>query len=74
MIVQVQAVDGDAGVGNAVTYEIISGKCDSVYSGNSLRRPAFVEKFRYRGVVVQYDTCSSRRNDIYIKNNDFFSP
>lgn len=32
-----QAVDGDAGVGNAVTYEIISGKCDSVYSGNSLR-------------------------------------
>lgn len=31
LIVQVQAVDGDAGVGNAVTYEIISGKCDSVY-------------------------------------------
>ena len=26
MIVQVQAVDGDAGVGNEVTYEIISGQ------------------------------------------------
>lgn len=30
LTVQVQAVDGDAGVGNAVTYEIISGKCISV--------------------------------------------
>lgn len=26
MIVQVQAVDGDAGVGNAVEYEIINGQ------------------------------------------------
>ena len=26
LVVQVQAVDGDAGVGNAVTYKIISGK------------------------------------------------
>lgn len=42
-----QAVDGDAGVGNAVTYEIISGKCESVYSGASLRRPAvaLVDRF-----------------------------
>ena len=31
LIVQVRAVDGDAGVGNAVTYEIISDKCYSVY-------------------------------------------
>ena len=30
LIVQVQAVDGDAGVGDAVTYEIISGECTSV--------------------------------------------
>lgn len=47
LIVQVQAVDGDAGVGNAVTYEIISGKCESIYSGASLRRPAvaLVDRF-----------------------------
>lgn len=42
-----QAVDGDAGVGNAVTYKIISGKCDSVFSGNSLRRPAVALVHRF---------------------------
>ena len=48
LIVQVQAVDGDAGVGNAVSYEIISGKCDSVYSRTSLRLSAvaFVERLQ----------------------------
>ena len=29
LIVQVQAVDGDSGVGNAVEYEIIDGKYSS---------------------------------------------
>ena len=38
MIVQVEAVDGDAGVGNEVSYEIISGKfLDSIKATLRLR-------------------------------------